>query len=145
MSTSAVILTISRYYQANDFIVKFNENGSSILNIKGKNLSSESLGIGKVSWNNIDDAYKSINEISKAIADIRNFTANLGNNYSILTTREDFTQKIINILEEGADKLILADMNEETANMLSLQTRQQLATNALSLSSQVSQTILKLF
>ena len=48
-------------------------------------------------------------------------------------------------MEEGADKLTLADMNEESANMLALQTRQSLATNSLSLASQASQSILKLF
>lgn len=42
------------------------------------------------------------------------------------------------VLEEGADKLTLADMNEESANMLALQTRQNLATNALSLASQAN-------
>lgn len=73
-------------------------------------------------------------------------TANtLGNYYSIITTREDFTSNLINVLEEGADKLTLADMNEESANMLALQTRQSLAINSLSLASQANQAILKLF
>ena len=52
---------------------------------------------------------------------------------------------MINVLTEGADDLTLADMNEESANMLALQTRQQLAINALSLSSQASQSVLSLF
>ena len=52
---------------------------------------------------------------------------------------------IVNVLEEGSDKLVLADMNEESANMLALQTRQQLAINSLSLASQASQSVLKLF
>ena len=54
-------------------------------------------------------------------------------------------KSLINVLTEGADKLTLADMNEESANMLALQTRQQLAINSLSLASQASQSILKLF
>ena len=49
------------------------------------------------------------------------------------------------VLEEGTDKLTLADMNEESANILALRTRQNLATNALSLASQANQAILKLF
>ena len=76
---------------------------------------------------------------------IRAFTAELGNNYSIITSRQDFTENLINILTEGADKLTLADMNEESANMLALQTRQQLAINFLSLTSQAAQSIMKLF
>ncbi|MDD7313562.1 MAG: flagellin, partial [bacterium] len=41
--------------------------------------------------------------------------------------------------------LVLADMNEESANYLALQTRQQLATNALSLAANSAQSILALF
>ena len=87
----------------------------------------------------------SLTEISNALNSLRDISAQFGNYYSILTNREEFTENLINVLEEGADKLTLADMSEESANMLSLQTRQQLATNALSLSSQASQSILKLF
>ena len=52
---------------------------------------------------------------------------------------------MIDILEEGADKLTLADMNEASAEYLVLQTRQQLAVNSLSLASQSSGSILGLF
>ena len=44
-----------------------------------------------------------------------------------------------------ADNLVLADTNEEGANMLALQTRQQLSTTALSLASQADQAVLSLF
>ena len=44
-----------------------------------------------------------------------------------------------------ADGLTLADSNEEGANLLALQTRQQLSTTALSLASQASQAVLRLF
>ena len=37
------------------------------------------------------------------------------------------------------------DMNQESANMLALQTSQQLAVNSLSLASQASQAVLRLF
>jgi flagellin-like hook-associated protein FlgL len=51
----------------------------------------------------------------------------------------------VNILSEGANKLVQADQNEESANMLQLQTRQQLGTITLSLANQAQQAILKLF
>ena len=86
-----------------------------------------------------------LDKIQEAKEKLRTAASELGNYYSIITTREDFTTRLINVLEEGADKLTLADMNEESANMLSLQTQQQLAINSLSLSSQASQSILKLF
>jgi flagellin-like hook-associated protein FlgL len=52
---------------------------------------------------------------------------------------------MVNTFTQGADKLVLADMNEEGANMLMLQTRQSLGVTALSLSSQAAQAVLRLF
>ena len=125
--------------------VRFNENGSADLNVAGKDMSANALGLSTVEWSNQGDIAQSLQEIASALKSIRAFTAELGNNYSIITNRQEFTENLINILTEGADKLTLADMNEESANMLSLQTRQQLAINSLSLASQASQAVLKLF
>jgi len=52
---------------------------------------------------------------------------------------------MINTLQTGADNLVLADTNEEGANLLALQTRQSLSTTALSLSAQADQAVLRLF
>ena len=86
-----------------------------------------------------------ITNTTNAISKLRTFASDFGNNYAIVETRESFTTNLINVLEEGADKLTLADMNEESANMLALQTRQQLAINSLSLASQAAQSVLRLF
>ncbi len=125
--------------------VKFNESGSAALKVKGKDMSSAALGLQMMDWQTQGEIAQSLSEISAALKSIRSFSAELGNNYSIITGRQDFTENLINILTEGADKLTLADMNEESANMLALQTRQQLAINSLSLASQTSQAVLKLF
>ena len=87
----------------------------------------------------------SITEVENAVSKLRNMASVFGNNYSIVENRESFTENLINVLEEGADKLTLADMNEESANMLALQTRQRLAINSLSLASQAAQSVLSLF
>ena len=125
--------------------VKFNEKGNADLNVTGKDMSAAALGLNTTDWQAQADIVQSLSEISDALKSIRSFAAELGNNYSIITNRQDFTENLINILTEGADKLTLADMNEENANMLALQTRQQLAINSLSLASQASQAVLKLF
>jgi flagellin len=52
---------------------------------------------------------------------------------------------MIATLQAGAGALTDADMNEEGANMLMLQTRQSLGTTALSLSAESAQSVLKLF
>ena len=134
--------------QENDLKVIFNEDRSSTIEIKGVDASSKGLGLESVAkggWN-LDAAIdETITQIEGAITELRSMASDFGNNYSIVQTREDFTENLINVLEEGADKLTLADMNEEGANMLALQTRQQLAVNSLSLASQASQAVLQLF
>ena len=69
----------------------------------------------------------------------------MATNLGIITQREEFTNGMIETLSEGANKLTNADMNEEGANMLMLQTRQALGTTALSLASQAAQSVLRLF
>ena len=131
--------------QTDKLSVKFNEENTAALEVQGKDMSTQALGFKTFEWQSQGDINKSIEELTSAINSIRNYSSELGNNYNIITTRQDFTESLINVLTEGADKLTLADMNEESANMLALQTRQQLAINSLSLASQASQSILKLF
>ncbi len=142
--------------------VKFDETGDSSLAITGKTATSDGLKIAAAAdWDKVADAgvgatpdeitaqntaiEKSIELVDAAISTLRSMASEFGNNYSIVQSREDFTENLINVLTEGADKLTLADMNEESANMLALQTRQQLAINSLSLASQAAQSVLKLF
>ena len=66
-------------------------------------------------------------------------------NLSLLQTRLDFTETYTDGLIEGADKLILADLNEETAKLLSLQTRQALGVQALTFAKNTIHSILQLF
>ena len=125
--------------------IKFNETGDAFLDVVGKDISAANIGLTTTEWATVEDVSRSIGELTSAIGQLRAFSGELGNNYSIVMNRQDFTENLINILTEGSDKLTLADMNEESANMLALQTRQQLAINALSLASQASQGVLKLF
>lgn len=136
--------------QGNDLKVVFNEDRSSYLTINGTfaDTSDEGLKISRAEdWTNPDNEAidASISELGNAITSLRNMASEFGNNYSIVENRENFTESLINVLEEGSDKLTLADMNEESANMLALQTRQQLAINSLSLASQAAQSVLSLF
>ena len=125
--------------------INFNEDRSSKIDVLGVKADSESLGLKTKEWKTAEDVEQSISELEEAINTLRGFASEFGNYYSIVTTRQDFTENLINVLEEGADKLTLADMNQESANMLALQTAQQLAVNSLSLASQASQAVLKLF
>ena len=62
-----------------------------------------------------------------------------------LNTRLEFTEDYVNTLTIGSDKMVLADINVEGANLLALQTRQQLGIQSLSLAAQAEASILRLF
>ena len=126
--------------------VVFNEDRSSSLTIQGVDGSAAGLGLTpETDWSENTAIDAVLTKIDSAVSTLRSMSSEFGNNYSVVQTREEFTENLINVLEEGSDKLTLADMNEESANMLALQTRQQLAINSLSLASQASQSVLKLF
>lgn len=86
-----------------------------------------------------------ITNLDSAITELRTESKKLSNNLSIITARQEFTDRMINTLEDGAAALTNADMNEEGANMLMLQTRQALGTTSLSMASQAAQAVLRLF
>ncbi len=71
--------------------------------------------------------------IDSALVTVRQNAQSFGTNSALLQIRADFTARIINMLKGGAAELVNADMNEESANLLSLQTRQQLGTISLSI------------
>jgi flagellin-like hook-associated protein FlgL len=128
-------------------VVEFNEDGSSTLTVTGFDASSTGLGIaGPVgAWAadaNIDAA---VTDLNTALDTLRSNAQTLASNNGVITTRQNFSAGIINTLTQGADQLTAADSNEEGANMLALQTRQQLGIVALQLSSQSQQSILRLF
>ena len=125
--------------------IVFNEDRSHNFVIKGVDMRSLSAGITTRKWETKEDLANSLKELKEAISKVRSASAELGNKLSIIQTRQTFTDAMCDILEEGADKLTLADMNEVSAEYLVLQTRQQLAVNSLSLASQSSGSILGLF
>ena len=132
--------------KGDDLTVVFNEDRSSDLLIKGADATAEGLGLEPITdWSTDEKITETLKAVDDAINLLRSMASEFGNNYAILQNRENFTSNLINVLEEGADKLTLADMNEESANMLALQTRQQLAINSLSLASQAAQSVLRLF
>ena len=137
-----------------DLTVNFNEDATSSTSITGvdyTNANATPLGIANsVNWSaangvgntNIDDAAA---DLTAALTTLRSESQTLGANLSTVQIRQDFTKATINTLQTGSSDLTLADSNEEGANLLALQTRQQLSTTALSLAAQADQNVLRLF
>ena len=86
-----------------------------------------------------------VTDLETALKTLRTKAKTLGSNVALLQTRLEFTENYVNTLQTGADKLTLADLNEEGANLLALQTRQQLGIQALAFAGQAEQGILALF
>jgi flagellin-like hook-associated protein FlgL len=79
------------------------------------------------------------------MSSLRTTSTSFASSLSVVQSRQDFTKNMVNTLQTGASGLTLADTNEEGANLLALQTRQQLGISALSIANQSQQSILKLF
>lgn len=132
-----------------DLEVDFNEDGSSDLTITGLDSTTGASGLAIdaaagnfSSTSNIDAA---LGDLNSALTELRTNAATLGSNNTVLQTRLSFTDELVNTLKDGSGKLTLADLNEESANLLALQTRQQLGLNSLSLAAQSERAILSLF
>jgi len=125
-----------------DLVVKFE---GTTLTVEGFDASAAGLGITEATWTIGGSIDADVNLLDAALVTLRQESSKMSGNLSIITVRQEFSTNMINTLTEGADKLTLADTNEEGANMLMLQTRQSLSTTALSLSAQAAQSVLRLF
>jgi flagellin-like hook-associated protein FlgL len=130
-----------------DLTVNFNEDATAKLTVTSFTATSTGLTVNAAAaaWSATSDITTAQSELKTATDTLRTQSKNLAGNLNIITTRQTFTDKMINTLQTGSDHLTLADMNNEGANMLMLQTRQSLGTTALSMSAQAAQSVLKLF
>ena len=128
-------------------VVNFNESNTSNLTISGFDASTAGLGISASAnaWVADTDIDGAVNNLNSALSTLRTKAQTLSSSNGVVTARQDFTTNMINTLTTGADQLTAADPNEESANMLALQTRQQLGIVALQLSSQAQQSVMRLF
>jgi flagellin-like hook-associated protein FlgL len=127
--------------------VVFNEKGTSSQSITGVKFNSTGLGVGAStnSFQTDKDLSDALSNLSTALNTLRSQSSAFGSSLSVVQTRQDFTKAMIDTLQSGSDKLVLADTNAEGANLLALQTRQSLSTTSLSLAAQSDRNVLKLF
>ncbi len=124
---------------------------ASALSVKSATIGSAAASGGTgAGWGISDGTHAArldsvINEIDSALTTVRTTAQTFGTNASLLQIRQEFTDNLVKTLESGASNLVNADLNEESANMLSLQTRQSLGSIALSIAQQSEQSILRLF
>jgi len=130
----------------NNLTVTTNENASTLV-ISGTTLNVTGLNFtaATVDWSVAANIDTSITEASSGLSTLRSTASSFSTDLNLLQTRDTFTQDLISTLESGAGLLVNANLEEESANLLALQTRQALGTSALSFANQAQQSILQLF
>lgn len=143
--------------------LQFSNSTASKLTIAGQNLLySAIVTAGKIS--KVSNAAKNLvtvgfsavsnktslfdnafNALQNAIGKVQAAAQTIGGNVTFLQTRLDFTSQYIVTLQGGASKLTVADVNLESTNLVTLQTRQSLAIQSLSIATQSEQAVLRLF
>ncbi|HEY3917809.1 MAG TPA: flagellin [Stellaceae bacterium] len=144
--------------------LQFSITSTSIMKINGQNMLFSKLvtagkalakGSGAASLlisikfsqvsNKISLFTKIFNTLQTAVFKAQGAAQTLGGNVDFLQTRLSFTENYITTLNGGASDLTVADVNLESTNLVTLQTRQQLAIQSLSIATQSEQAVLRLF
>ena len=138
---TSTVVSVSGYYYAGNTanLIYASMSGSS-----GANVSAVS-GQTFIDANLIGAVNQLVNSLDTNLETLRSYAQGLGTNVALLNTRLDFTNNYMNLLNSGAGKLTLADLNQEGANLLALQTRQSLGIQSLSFAGQNEKSILQLF
>ncbi len=134
--------------QGQDLKVTFNETGTSSINVASVNYTANGeLGIANSTNNFIsnDDVDVASANLKRASDKIAAQSAVFAANQTVIQNRSTFTKNMVDTLNAGADGLTAADQNQESANLLALNTQQQLAQSTLSLASQANAAITRLF
>ena len=132
-----------------DLDVVLNDTGET-LTVSSQAADSTGLGISPAvtDLNNfatdadIDTALAQLNTAETSIrVQERSFQTDVG----VLNVREQFSTELSSTLQSGAADLVEADLNEEAANLLALQVRQQLGVVALNLVAEKNNAVATLF
>src|SRR4051794_38570775 len=126
----------------------FDETGKSTLTIAGVTFNPNGLGLASLTTGTdfTDNVLtgKVLTGLNTASVTLRSQASAFGANLSIVQIRQDFSKKLINVLQTGSSNLTLADSNEEAANSQALSTRQSIAVSALALANTSQQSVLQL-
>jgi len=124
-----------------------NTTGSTI-KIAGENLSLSGSVVTLAKTEVINTATLATAALAKVEASINNVSASLarlGTGSKSLETHQTFVGKLSDALEVGVGNLVDADLAKESARLQSLQTKQQLGVQALSIANSSTSVLLGLF
>ena len=125
-----------------------NADGSNILTVAGEDLSLSGAIVSVLaadSISNISTVSATFSRVSDSITAVNQALARLGTASKRVEIHNTFVTNLSDQLEKGIGNLVDADMARESARLQSLQTKQQLGAQALSIANQAPTIINSLF
>ncbi len=150
-STSAMLGDLVNSMNQNGYNAVIQNNGS--INVTGEGVTgSTSAGSGGTGANahiqlgtTLDASTAAITTVQGAINKMNAISTTLGASSQEITGMQSFTSDLSDALTTGVGGLTDADLSTASARLTSLQTKQQLAIQSLSIANSQSQSILSLF
>ena len=147
-SSNQMIGDLVNSMNANGYAAAVQNDGS--INVTGQGLTgftSTVTGLPAASSAStaLSAGQSAITTIQSAISSMTNIADNLGYTTQQITGIQSFTGNLSDALTSGVGALTDADLSAESAKLTSLQTKQQLAIQSLSIANSQSQSILSLF
>jgi flagellin len=131
ITSAASALTVLSTVDGSTITVAAASMDGTVLGISASNISS--------------GASAALIAIDAAINTVTSTLASLGSSSKRIDVQSEFTVQLVDILKEGVGNLVDADLAEESAALQSLQIKQQLGVQALSIANSGPQSILSLF
>jgi flagellin len=126
-----------------------NADASSVITVAAQDLSLGGTALGTLtaasSIGTQSAASAMIGTLNTAIINVSSSLSKLGTGSKSLESHLNFVMKLQDTLDAGVGNLVDADLAKESAKLQSLQTKQQLGIQALSIANQASSTLLSLF
>ncbi|UTW57634.1 flagellin [Kordiimonas sp. SCSIO 12603] len=125
-----------------------NDTGSNTITIAAQDLSLGGANVTIGSAQSIgtqDAASVAVANIESSIQNVNTALSALGSGSSRIELQQTFVNQLSDAIEVGIGNLVDADLAETSANLQSLQVRQQLGLQALSIANQAPSTVLGLF
>jgi flagellin len=115
----------------------------STISVAAQELNTSSIGVSTSELST--GASQALEDVDTAIVTVSNALANLGSSAKRVEIQAEFTVQLVDILKQGVGNLVDADLAEESAALQSLQIKQQLGVQALSIANAGPTSILALF
>ena len=132
-----------------------NADGNQLITVAAQDMSlSSTIMTDSATGNKIDPtssigtqalAYTMIATVNAAIVNVSSALSKLGTGSKSLNSHLSFVGKLQDSLDAGVGNLVDADLAKESAKLQSLQTKQQLGIQALSIANQSTSPLLSLF